>query len=197
MTIDDVPGVAALQRACFPAPFPEDSLFHPSHIATHVSLFPAGQFVAALADGTVVASCTCMRMERARWERHLAFVDSTGGLALTRHDPKGQVLVGIDISVHPEYRGQGIAGQLYSARFAYVRENLLEMYGTVCRLPDFVSEAHGLTPHGYAQAVADGWRRDRTMTPLVRIGLVYRGVILNYMDDPESGHAGAILEWTP
>lgn len=197
MTIDDVEGVAALQRVCFPPPFPDDALFNASHVATHVSIFPGGQFVAALDDGTVVASSTSMRMEIERWNRHLPFVESTGGLALTRHDPAGNVLVGIDISVHPDFRAQGIAGQLYQARYAFVREQELAMYGTVCRMPDFSSEAHGLTPHGYAQSVAEGWRRDRTMTPLVRIGLAYQGVILNYMHDPESGNAGAILEWTP
>ncbi|MES1228415.1 MAG: GNAT family N-acetyltransferase [Armatimonadota bacterium] len=197
MNIDDVPGVVALQRACFPEPFPEDSLFKPAHVSMHVSIFPSGQFVASLEDGTIVASSTTMLMTSERWVRHLPFGEATGGLALTRHEGGGDVLCGIDISVHPAYRGQGLAGQLYQARFNLVKDKGLRLYGTVCRMPDFASEPHGLTPHGYAQQVADGWRKDRTLTPLLRIGLAYRGVITSYMEDSESGHAGAILEWIP
>lgn len=193
----DAAGVAALQRACFPSPFPEDHLFTAGHVMTHVALFRAGQYVAVLDDGSVVASASSMLVTNLAWSRHSPWHEATGGLALTSHDAKGDVLCGIDISVHPEFRGQGIAGELYQARFDLVRELKLTMYGTVCRIPDFASEVHGLTPHGYAQAVVDGWRRDRTLTPLLRIGLTYRGVILNYMDDKESGDAGAVLEWKP
>ena len=130
MTIDDVPGVVALQRACFPPPFPEDSLFNPSHVSMHVSIFPPGQFVAATADGQIVASSTAMLLSSDRWVKHLPFLDATGGLALTRHEPVGDVLCGIDISVHPDYRGQGLAGLLYKERFSLVHETQLWLYGT-------------------------------------------------------------------
>ena len=197
MTIHDVSGVVDLQRACFPEPFPEELLFHPNHVAMHVSIFPPGQFVAALDDGTIVASSSSMLIASDRWVKHLPFVEATGGLALNRHDSLGDVLYGIDISVHPDFRGRGIAGQLYQARFDLVREKQLRLYGTVARMPDFSHEHHGLTPQGYAQSVVDGWRKDRTLTPLLRIGLTYRGVIAGYMHDAESGNSGAILEWAP
>ena len=46
-------------------------------------------------------------------------------------------------------------------------------------------------------AVNSGEITDRTLTPLTKMGLTYKGIIENYIEDEESGNAGAILEWTP
>jgi hypothetical protein len=46
MSSDDVQDVVALQRSCFPAPFPEELLWQPQHIERHLQLFPQGQLVA-------------------------------------------------------------------------------------------------------------------------------------------------------
>ncbi len=182
-----------MQRACFPEPFPAELLWQDMHLENHLRLFPEGQFV-ALDNDKVIASCTNMRVSNANWDAHLPWEEQTGGLMLSRHDRGGETLYGIDISVHPNYRGRGIARALYQLRYELVRAENLARYGTVCRLPDF--SASGLaSPSEFAGAVAAGMTTDRTLTPLLKMGLHYRGIIDNYMDDQESGHAGAILEW--
>lgn len=193
MCESDLGGVAALQRACFPEPFPLDLLWNESHLANHVNLFPEGQFV-ALFEGRIVASCTNMRVSDATWEAHLPWEEVTGGLFLPNHDNAGMTLYGIDISVHPDFRGQGIARRLYGMRFDLVSELKLTRYGTVCRMPDFADS--GLrSPESYASQVVAGTKVDRTLTPLLKMGLAFEGVIEEYMDDEESGNAGAILSW--
>jgi len=194
LTVADFPAVVALQRCCFPAPFPKDSLWAAEHLASHLQ-FPEGQWVAT-ADDQVVASATTMLVSKAIWEAHLPWEQVTGGLHLSGHDPVGEILYGIDISVHPDFRGQGIARRLYEARFNLVRERNLAGYGTVCRLPGFSTwaEVNRGTVEEYAERVAIGYLRDRTMTPLLRLGLSFVGVIMDYMPDEESGNAGAILE---
>ena len=49
----------------------------------------------------------------------------------------------------------------------------------------------------YAARVVAGDVQDRTLTPLLRYGLRFIGVIKNYMEDLESANAGALLEWIP
>lgn len=197
LQVVDFPAIVALQRLCFPAPFPEDSLWTVEHLASHLQ-FPEGQWVAT-ADDQVVASATTMLVSASIWQAHLTWEKVTGGLHLSRHDHDGKILYGIDISVHPDYRGQGIARELYDARFNLVRELSLAGYGTVCRLPGFSAwAAMNLgTVEEYAAKVAAGCLSDRTMTPLLRLGLSYVGVIMDYMPDEESGNAGAILEAMP
>lgn len=191
----DILGMVALQRVCFPEPFPLELLWQRKHLENHLRLFPEGQFV-AVANSKVIASCTNMMVSDADWGSHLPWKEQTGGLMLSRHNPIGKTLYGIDISVHPDFRGHGIAKALYQKRYNLVRENNLTRYGTVCRMPDFA--VSGLaSPAEFADAVAAGMAADRTLTPLLKMGLHYRGIIDNYMDDKESGNAGAILEWLP
>lgn len=192
---EHIPGVVALQRACFPEPFPEDLLWQPKHIESHIKIFPEGQWV-ALFRSMVVASCTNALVLRVDWDAHLPLDEMIGGLSMPDHNPKGRILYGIDISVHPDHRRQGLGRLLYAERFDYVTKNDIYGYGTVCRLPGF-QESGLTTPDAYAAAVNSGEITDRTLTPLTKMGLTYKGIIENYIEDEESGNAGAILEWTP
>lgn len=190
-----IPGAVALQRLCFPAPFPEDHLWQPHHLAGHLQFFPEGQFV-AVQDDLVVASSSSIIISRSTWLAPNTWDEITEGLDLTGHDPEGTLLFGVDISVHPDYRGLGIARQLYQARFDLVRRIGLESYVTLCRLPGFSSS--GLQdPADYAKQVEAGERSDPTMTPLLKMGMSLMVVAYNCMEDEESGNAGAKLVWTP
>lgn len=196
MRPEDIAGVVNLQRACFPAPFPQELLWRPEHIAAHLNQFPQGQFVAADEDGRVWASATNMRLNRTNWDAHPDWETKTGGLALPRHSLDGEVLFGVDISVHPDMRRQGLARSLYQARFDLVGQDGIVLYATVCRLPGFATSGYE-NVSAYAEAVAKGLASDATLTPLLRMGLTFAGVQTDYMDDVESGHAGARLEWQP
>jgi GNAT superfamily N-acetyltransferase len=190
-----IPGAVALQRLCFPAPFPEDHLWQPHHLAGHLKLFPEGQFV-AVKDEMVVASSSAILIAQAAWLAPKTWDEITGGLDLTGHSPKGNLLFGVDISVHPDYRGLGIARQLYQARFDLVRRLGLTSFVTLCRLPGFSSSGFQ-DPADYARQVEAGERSDPTMTPLLKMGMSLMVVAHNCMEDEESGNAGAKLVWTP
>lgn len=192
----DIAGVVELQRDCFPPPFPEDLLWQAEHIARHLQIFPEGQWVAEQ-GGRIVASCTNLILDEANWQAHLDWENTVGGHFLRAHAPGGTTLYGVDLSVAPASRGQGIGRRLYKVRFDLVRSMGLARYGTAVRMPDYLAQASGRTPHDYAQAVAEGILTDRTLTPLLRMGTQWKGVIENHMDDEESGHAAAILEWQP
>lgn len=191
---EDIQGIVDLQRACFPAPFPINLLWQPEHIQAHLERFPEGQIVAE-SRSRIVASSTNMRLNRADWSAHRSFEETTGGLFLPRHDPRGEVLFGIDISVHPNFRRIGIARAIYAERFDLARR-IGGMYATICRMPGF-RDSGLLHVSDYAWKVSKGLSVDPTMTPLLRLGLIYRGVLEDYMDDSESGNAGAILEQPP
>lgn len=185
---------AALQRACFPAPFPEDQCWTAEHLLAHVARAPECQFV-ALHEGAVVGSASGLRVSSETWAAHLPWEQATGGWELEGHVPDGGTLYGADISVHPDWRGQGVGRALYAARFALVRRLQLARFGTACRLPGLRDS--GMEAEGYCEGVTAGLRSDRTLTPLLRYGLRYMGVIRGYLDDPESCDTAAVLEWSP
>ena len=196
-TPEDVPAVVALQPLAFPPPFSPALHWRPADVLAHVRVFPKGQFVVEL-DGEIVASSTNTIIGEANYLRHGDWMATVGsdpnGLNFT---PSGTTLYGLDIAVHPKARRQGIGHAIYEARFALVRELGLDRYATVCRMPDYTAQAGGRDVHAYARAVVEGGLTDRTLTPLLRMGLTFIEVIEGYMPDPESSDAAALLRWRP
>lgn len=199
MTLDDVDAAAALQRAAFPAPFPEDLLWQPAHLRRHLAVFPAGQFVAE-ADGAVVATCSNTIVTEAAWNAHASWDRTVGGPYLENFAEQGSTLYGLDITVHPDFRRRGIGRRFYEARFTLVRELGLVRYGTACRIPDYLryrADHPEVGVEEYVIRVVDGQATDRTLTPLLRYGLRFLEVLPDYMEDEESANAAALLEWRP
>jgi ribosomal protein S18 acetylase RimI-like enzyme len=202
LSVADIDGVIALQRACFPPPFPEELLWQKEHLQEHLNSFPAGQFVAVdSSNGQIVGSASALRISEQRWQAHAGWEETLGGFFFTAYDPHGTTLYGADISVHPSYQKMGIGKRLYEARFKTVRSFDLVRYGTACRIPDYqaTNQRHGgaLPIATYCKQVANGALLDRTLSPLIRMGLTFLAVIEDYMDDTESGNAAALLEWHP
>lgn len=199
MVESDIPAVVALQRACFPAPFPVELLWQEDQLAKHLSVFPEGQFVFE-SESQVKASSSSTRISEENWQAHGCWTVTVGGPYLDTYDVDGSTLYGLDISVHPCCRGIGVGRAMYEARFNLVRQLELTRFGTACRIPDLsLSLANGTSSHAkdYVSNVDSGKLTDRTLTPLLRYGLRVIGVIADYMDDPESHNYAASLEWMP
>ncbi|MFQ3677038.1 MAG: GNAT family N-acetyltransferase [Fimbriimonadaceae bacterium] len=199
-----IAGAVALQRKCFPPPFPEELLWREEHLRRHLEVFPDGQFAAVQADGgsvgRVVGSASAVLISESGWQAHADWDTTVGGPFFEAFDPGGTTLYAADISVDPEWRGRGVGRALYEARKELVRKRGWKRIGTACRIPDFAAWAAdraGADVADYVEAVAAGAASDRTLTPLLRIGMRCLGVLRNYMADAESGDAAALLEWTP
>lgn len=195
--VEDVPGAVALQRACFPAPFPEEFLWRTEHLFRHISVFPQGQFVAKEGAEVVGSASSCLISEM-NWLSHRSWSETVGGPLIENHDPTGSTLYGLDVSVHPAWRSKGVGRALYMARFDLVRKQSLTRYGTACRLPGYLAwsaTAEEPSVEKYALEVVEGRIVDRTLTPLLRYGLRFVDVIHDYMEDEESANAAALLHW--
>jgi len=190
-----IPGAVELQRACFPPPFPVELLWHPEHLARHLEVFPEGQFV-AIEDNLVVGSASSLVISEKHYQKHSDWDTTVSGHFLAAHDRNGSTLYGVDISVHPGFRGRGVGRALYEARKDLVRQLGLVRFATACRLPDFANSGFS-DVESYVEAVVSGAFADRTLSPLLRYGMICIGVAHDYMDDEESGNAAAMLEWTP
>ena len=188
-------GVIELQQLAFPPPFDRDLLWKEEHLIAHTTKFPLGQLV-AVSDSQIVGSCSNTILNSDWFDQKLPWKEMVGGYSISTFDPAGKTLYGLDISVHPDFRRQGIGKTFYEHRKALVCNLDFQRYATTCRIPDFESSGCS-NVHQYGQEVLAESRSDRTLTPLLRYGLTMISVLENHWDDPESGHAAARLEWYP
>lgn len=194
-TLDDIPALHEVQRACFPPPYPAEQLWSREQLESHIAVFPAGALCAEV-NGLIVGSCTSLiiHFDPAHPD-HTWDEVADGGFLRRSHQPNGNSLYGIDMAVIPEYRGRGVARAMYRARYELVAGLGLERFLAAGRMPGYAQFANDLTPEEYASRVIAGELTDPVITPQIRSGLRPLSVIHNYIPDEESRNCAILLEW--
>lgn len=189
---EHIRALSDLQPIVFPTLHPSE-LLREEHFLNHIKLFPEGQFVALNEDGVPVGSTSTFRVDFDFNHPHHAFLDIIDNGWLTYHDPKGEWLYGADLNVHPEYRGYGISKLLYAARSQLCeRLNLRgQMAGGL--LPGYHKYANRMNAHAYCLKVVRGELTDPTLTPQLRAGYEYCGIIEDYYESEHDAHRPAAL----
>ncbi|MEO0043207.1 MAG: hypothetical protein RL329_2655 [Bacteroidota bacterium] len=182
-------GLEKLQKIVFPT-LAKDEIIREKHYLKHIELFPAGQFV--LLDGNkVIGMSTTIRYHYAL-EDH-TFLDISEGLWMTSHEPDGDWLYGMDIGVHPAYRGQGLARAMYRARQETCQELGLKGQLTVGLLNGYHNYQHKMSIEDYYQELLAGRLMDPTVNVQQKMGFEWIRVIHNYLQDPQCGNAGVLM----
>ena len=185
--------LAVHQRTCYPT-LAEYELMTEEHFASHLRLFPEGQHVALDGDRVVGQSSTFQISGEVVFAPH-RFHDMMAAGFVTNHDPHGEWLYGADMSVHPDYRGRGLAGKLYAARKELIRR--LNLRGMVAggMLPGYNRHKDAMTVEEYVDRVSRGELSDPTLTPQLRSGFVVRGVLRDYIDDAAITPHASLIVW--
>lgn len=181
-----------LQRIVFPS-LAEDELILAKHYLHHFKIFAEGQFV--ILDGNeVVGMTTTMRYDFDLGNHQHTFKEIISGGWMHNHNPKGQWLYGLDVGVHPNYRGNGLARELYRARQNLAVHLKLKGQLTVGLLSGFGFVSEPISPETYYQQLLAAQRSDPTLGPQLKIGFKPLSLIKNYVSDPSCGNCGVLLQ---
>lgn len=188
----DFASVTEISRAVYPDVPP----WSEQYLASHLSVFPEGQFV-ALMEGEVVGMAASLIILWDDYEIHMDWRDFTAGGMFTNHDPEhGRTLYAAEVMVRPDLQGLGIGKQLYAARRALARKKGLLRIRAGARLRGYSAHQHQMTAEQYAIAVVRGQLQDATLTFQLRQGFVVLAVVSGYLrQDPESLGYAALIEW--
>lgn len=182
-----------LQRIVYPT-LGSQELMSAEHFAAQYRIFPEGQVV-VLAGDQIIGQGSGFFVNFDFAHPNHTFREICAEFYFTHHDPHGNYYYGADISVHPDFRGQGIGKRIYDARKALVQAH--KRHGIVAGglIPGYAAYKHELTPQEYVDAVVAGQLQDSTLSFQLRMGFRVRGLIPNYIEDSASDNWATLIEW--
>lgn len=182
-----------IELTCFPMANPAD-LLSADDIRAYAQMFPDGYFVAIVDDRPVGMGAGIYLDFDFENPQH-TMSEITGEHQCGNHDPEGEWYYGTDITVLPEYRGQGIGTMLYERRKdLVVRDN---KRGIVAggSLPGFFDHKEEMAVSEYVERVVAGELTDPTLSFQLSNGFEVRGLLENYIEDEADDGWAALIVW--
>ncbi|WP_410221354.1 GNAT family N-acetyltransferase [Pedobacter sp.] len=193
LTIDDYDGLRESMKEAY-----HDSgngYWPKSNIQKLLKLFPEGQ-ICITVDDKVVACALSIIVDYDLFGDNHTYEQITGKYSFSTHTSKGNVLYGIEVFVHPEYRGLRLARRLYEARKELCESLNLESIIAGGRIPGYHQYAKELTPRQYIDKVKIKEIYDPTLTFQLSNDFHVRKILKNYLPgDLESKEYATLLEW--
>jgi ribosomal protein S18 acetylase RimI-like enzyme len=178
--------------------YPETPLWSPEQLASHLRVFPEGQFVAVSGPHEHVVGMNASLI--VHWDDYQTldcWQEFTANGMFTNHDPShGHTLYGAEIIVDPTLQHHGVGAKLYAARRELTERLQLRRVRGGGRLRDYHLHARQMTASEYVVAVVHGVLTDQTLCFQLHEGFHVLAVVPHYLaDDPESLGFAAVIEW--
>ncbi len=189
---EDYDDVAEIMERVYPG---LDGAWTREQFESQIARFPEGQ-ICIEDNGKVVAAAISLMVKYSRWGQDHKYWDIVGNGYLTTHDPKGDVLYGVDVFVHPDYRALRLGRRLYDARKELCEK--LNLRGIVVggRIPGYHKHADDMTAAQYVTKVKAAELVDPILTFQLANDFQVRRIVKGYLpDDKQSAGYATLLEW--
>ena len=193
LEIEDYLGLKDSMQKAYP--HWEGSYWRKHHIEKLLKLFPEGQ-LAVVMDGQVVGCAISLIVNYDKFGDHHTYAQITGNYEFDTHDPHGDVLYGIDIFIHPDYRGLRLGRRLYDGRKELCENLNLRSIIFGGRLPKYAQHAKDMTPKEYIIKVRNRVIYDPVLTFQLANEFHVKRVIKGYLEgDEQSLENATLMEW--
>lgn len=157
--------------------------------------FPEGQLVVEV-NHRVVGCALAIVVDYDKFGDTHTYQQITGQFRFNTHDPAGDVLYGIEVFIHPEFRGMRLARRLYAARKELCEHLNLKAIIAGGRIPGYSTHAEELTSRQYIEKVCSKELYDPILTFQLSNGFHVKKVLRDYLlTDSESMGFATLLEW--
>ena len=158
-------------------------------------VFPDGQ-ICIEDKGKVIAVALSLIVDYEQFGDKHTYDEITGDAYLSTHDPKGDVLYGVDVFVSPAYRGLRLGRRLYDARKELCKNLNLKSIMAGGRIPHYVEHADKMTPYEYVAAVKSKDLYDPILTFQISNGFEVKQILKAYLpEDKASKGFATLLQW--
>lgn len=193
-TDQDFEELIDIQRESFPPPFPAELWWNEQQLRNHVTLFPEGALCVEI-DGKLAGSMTGLLVNFDPQHPDHTWAEVTDNGYIGNHNPQGDTLYIVDISVRPSYRQLGLGKWLMDSMYELVIHKQLKRLLGGGRMSGYHKEAAQMSAQEYLEAVVAGRLKDPVITFLLRCGRTPLQVVPNYLEDEESHNYAALMEW--
>lgn len=157
--------------------------------------FPDGQIVIE-DDGRIVGLALTVQVDYATFSNPHTYDDLQGKRNEVMHNPDGDALYGLDVLIHPDYRGYRLGRRLYEARKELCRSMNLRAILAGGRIPGYHEHASEFSPTDYIAKVARRELHDPILSFQLANDFRVKRLLRKYLpeDDKSRGYA-TLLEW--
>ncbi len=172
-----------------------DVFWTKDQIAKLLKIFPEGQIVVEV-DDKIVGCAFSIIVDYDLVKNDHTYDKVTGHETFSTHNPKGNILYGIEIFIHPDYRGLRLGRRMYDYRKELCENLNLKAIMFGGRIPNYAKYAAEMRPKEYIQKVRQKEIYDPVLTFQLSNDFHVRKVMTNYLpNDEESRHYATLLQW--
>lgn len=160
-----------------------------------IDIFPEGQIVTVV-DQKIVGCALSIIVDYDKVKNDHTYASVTGNESFDTHNPKGNILYGIEVFIHPEFRGLRLARRMYDYRKELCETLNLKAIMFGGRIPNYHNFSDELRPKEYIEKVRKKEIFDPVLTFQLSNDFHVRKVMTNYLpNDEESKHFACLLQW--
>ena len=173
----------------------ENSYWKENQIEKLLQIFPEGQLVIVV-DGKVVGSALSLIIDEDLVDKNHDYKKITGNYTFSTHNADSEILYGIDVFIHPNYRGLRLGRRLYDARKELCEQLNLKSIVFAGRIPNYGKYSDEFTPKEYIEKVRKKELHDPVLSFQLSNDFHVMRVMKNYLEgDKKSKEFAVLLEW--
>ncbi|MCM5662000.1 carbon-nitrogen hydrolase family protein [Galbibacter mesophilus] len=173
----------------------DDDPWREHEIEKLLAIFPQGQLV-VLVDEKVVGCALSLVLDEDDIDENHTYEEITGNYTFSTHNSQGNILYGIDVFIHPKYRGLRLGRRLYDKRKELTEQLNLKAIVFAGRIPNYKKYADEISPKQYIEKV----RMKELFDPVLAFQLSndfhVKKIMKNYLEgDTHSLDYAVLMEW--
>jgi ribosomal protein S18 acetylase RimI-like enzyme len=198
-TIEDIPPIIEVEKLAWG----EKGAATKEAFESRIKTFPEGTLIALIDDkivGVIVTQIINYNKENPLKKNWYEITDN--GFIAKTHNPNGDTLYGVNLSVHPQYQNMGIGRKLMEFVGKLIIKRNLKQGVLGGRIPDYHKFANKITAEDYIKIDEKNKNNIPPDPELLfyqkeywKIGLRVVKVMPNYFQDPDSLDYGVLLLW--